>query len=164
MPFFQRPGRDKSPVERLREQEALRAAQWAEEAELEARLRSVEIPPRLLTDAEAWSESDAWFSGFSSSNVRAIRYELGEQRLHVEYGKAGEPPSHYYYEGVAQPTAIALYEAPSKGTFIWDRVRVRGTVTGHQYDYAFVSGPGPRARKARGQKGKQGLPGPRRGK
>ena len=30
---------------------------------------------------------------------------------------------------------LTMYNAPSKGIFVWDEIRIRGTVSGHKFDY-----------------------------
>jgi hypothetical protein len=87
---------------------------------------------RLLGSQEAqdWAFSGEFFSDFESSNVRAISYDHADRVLAVEYRDG----ARWYYSPVTLTQAMELYEAPSKGTYIWDHVRIRGTVHAHQVD------------------------------
>lgn len=87
----------------------------------------------------------------SSSNVHSIGYEhrlngLGNGDLLVRFlGSAGNP----WYKGKMRVGEGALYRykdvpyrlfesfkiAASKGKWVWDELRIRGTVSGHVYDY-----------------------------
>jgi len=102
--------------------------------------------PRLLSEAEAWALAGGW-QPVSSSNVVAILYEADDERLLIEYGKAGKPSSFYAYQPVPLAMAMSLYDAPSKGTWVWDNLRLRGTVFGYKVPYVFLSGPSAARRK-----------------
>lgn len=129
------------------EREALqRELAWRrqqEEEELVEGLKETPIPPRLLSPAEEWAESGQWYTGFTSSNVRAMMYSVEDERLIVEFGKPGKPSSFYAYMPVSYPTAIGLYEAPSKGEEVWTVLRVRGRGNFYRYriPYTLLSGP-----------------------
>lgn len=82
----------------------------------------------------------------TSSNVHSIGFlwndaQPAQGTLLVRYLQSNGPrmpktggPS-YRYMGV-HPNVYQLFiDAASKGIFVWDRLRVRGTVSGHQYDY-----------------------------
>jgi hypothetical protein len=77
-----------------------------------------------------------------SSNVYSYSYDIDTSTLyvrfqsHMVYGTAG---SLYSYSNVPPELFLKMYSAPSKGTFIWDNIRIRGTVTGHRYDYSLVA-------------------------
>lgn len=89
----------------------------------------------------------------SSSNIYSIGFLLpAEQSLRQGIGrllvrfidsrgrKKGQAPSRkagamYEYFNVPVQVFFALMRAGSKGRKFWDRVRIRGTVSGHQYDY-----------------------------
>lgn len=102
---------------------------------------SLDLPvAQPLSAAEIWIESGDWFSGFSSSNVRAISYQKEDERLLIEFGEKDKPSSFYAYTPVSPLLALALFKAPSKGTWVWDHLRVRGTVFGYQVPYEFLSG------------------------
>ena len=80
-----------------------------------------------------------------SSNVHSIGYEWpqnGERagNLLVRFlGGTGKnrsgPGALYRYRDVPREVFLAFQRAASKGGFVWDDLRVRGTVSGHQYDY-----------------------------
>src|SRR5690606_22503386 len=80
-----------------------------------------------------------------SSNVHSFGYDVEHQYLYVRFNA----PAHegvrthsagpiYRYHNVPARIFLAMMSAPSKGTFIWDSIRERGTVSGHKYDYALV--------------------------
>jgi hypothetical protein len=64
----------------------------------------------------------------SSSNVRAASYDARSQTLTVEYldGRA------YRYGDVSEDEALSFATTPSKGTYVWDYLRVRGSKTAHR--------------------------------
>jgi len=82
-----------------------------------------------------------------SSNVYAIGYEFNFQqplkgKLIVRYkqkdrrggpGNVGGPT--YEYKAVHPDWFPELANAGSKGRWVWDQLRIRGTVAGHQYEY-----------------------------
>lgn len=82
-----------------------------------------------------------------SSNVHSIGYawnwdDATKGTLKVRFlqdgagGKKSGPGPVYWYYGV-HPDLFAKFRlAASKGKFVWDRLRVRGTVSGHQFQYA----------------------------
>ena len=82
----------------------------------------------------------------TSSNVHSIGYEWNEAqpingtlkvRFLEHYGKGmGTGPGALYdYFNVHPEVFIAFQLAASKGKFVWDRLRIRGTVTGHRFHY-----------------------------
>lgn len=83
-----------------------------------------------------------------SSNVYAIGYRWNEQSpskgtLLVRYwekekGRKTGPGATYAYADVHPQVFEAFRMAASKGKFVWDRLRIRGTVTGHQFAYRLV--------------------------
>ena len=127
-----------SLAEQQRQRQDLRERQESEQAILEAIEHAQFTPPPAeeLSAAEAWANSGEWFDGFASSNVRAFQYDGQDERLVIEY-KDG---SFYAYHPVRFDMAVALYDAPSKGTWVWDHLRVRGTVFGYQVPYELFSG------------------------
>jgi len=66
-----------------------------------------------------------------SSNVRLVQYFLDAQQLMVEFRRGAA----YLYSNVTEQEALALAQAPSKGGFVWDYLRVRGSRTAHQKPY-----------------------------
>lgn len=81
-----------------------------------------------------------------SSNVHSIGFLLDEQSprestLKVRFwqqsrsGSGRVPGPMYYYYRVLPEVFQHFLVASSKGKFVWDNLRVRGTVSGHQYKY-----------------------------
>lgn len=68
--------------------------------------------------AEAWSEGGDW-AVVSSSNVKAIRYDLEARDLYVQFLDG----SVYRYKQVAPDKARRMYEAKSMGKFVWAELR-----------------------------------------
>lgn len=71
-----------------------------------------------------------------SSTVSVIQYIMEAELLYVTY-KDG---SQYEYSPVSPEMAMSFYRAPSYGKWVWNNLRVRGTVFGYQVDYRLVSG------------------------
>jgi hypothetical protein len=108
-----------------------------------------------------------------SSNVHSIgfQYETAEKgTLLVRYlgsdsqGNRVGPGSLYEYFNVPSAIWVQFKNAASKGKFVWDHLRIRGTVSGHKFTYdlagvvgnyvprraqlVFVQGPkGPQVRE-----------------
>src|SRR5262245_9044797 len=64
----------------------------------------------------------------SSSNVASATYQAPEHKMIVEYLDG----SVWLYGDISDAEAEAFARAPSKGIFIWDHIKVRGTVHEHQ--------------------------------
>lgn len=93
-----------------------------------------------------------------SSNVHSIGYEFNPDSpargtLKIRFlqskgrGNAKGPGPLYHYAGVNPNVFEAFLQAASKGRFVWDRIRIRGTVSGHRYHYelkGIVNGVVPR--------------------
>lgn len=79
-----------------------------------------------------------------SSNVFAIGYDLDHFYLYVrfldslDHGERSGPGPIYRYSGVIPSVFVKFLEAASKGKFIWDNIRIRGTVSGHRYGWELV--------------------------
>lgn len=81
----------------------------------------------------------------TSSNVHSIGFEWNDRNpsqgtllvrfLHKEKGGSAEAGARYAYNGVHPSVFDSMRRAASKGKFVWDRLRVRGTVSGHRYQY-----------------------------
>lgn len=71
----------------------------------------------------------------SSSNVSWIQYDQDWPRLLIGYlnGKA------YAYSNVTPAEAAGLLFAPSKGTWLWNNVRVRGKGNGRKTRKPFAA-------------------------
>ena len=82
-----------------------------------------------------------------SSNVYSIGFDWNDK--HPENGtlkvafldhkkgskaRTGKGPTYFYYD-VHPRVFLNFQTAASKGKFVWDRLRIRGTVSGHQYRY-----------------------------
>ncbi len=89
-----------------------------------------------LDEAEEWATFGEW-APMASSNVAGASYEHEEERLTIGYLDG----SYYQYQPVSYEKALDFYRAGSKGTWVWDNLRVRGTVFGYQVPYTFLSGP-----------------------
>lgn len=53
-------------------------------------------------------------------------------------GRPHRPGPLYLYHNVPARLFLAFIDASSKGDWVWDNLRIRGTLSGHQYDYALV--------------------------
>jgi len=82
-----------------------------------------------------------------SSNVHSIGYDLDNHILYVrfwaeverEHGPVRFPGSLYGYRDVWPEEFLDFLEASSKGGWVWDHLRERGTVSGHKKAY-FLAG------------------------
>lgn len=73
-----------------------------------------------------------------SSNVYSYQYDVDTWTLYIRFQShihAGGPGSMYAYSNVPPDIFLKMHTAPSKGGFVWDYIRIRGTVSGHRYDY-----------------------------
>ncbi len=107
-----------------------------------------------------------------SSNVEGIGFEWRESgtvgNLLVRFlggdskHRQGPGPLYRYFD-VDHSVFNAFKRAASKGSFVWSDLRIRGTISGHQYSYE-LAGTGPddyvprQAGLKRGQKGEFFLP------
>ena len=79
-----------------------------------------------------------------SSNVHSYGYDAEHGYLYVRFldsladGSRSGPGPLYRYSGVDPNEFGALHRAGSKGNWIWDHLRIRGTVSGHKKDYELV--------------------------
>lgn len=81
--------------------------------------------PKITSDlgVEEWLDGGLWADG-DSSNVAALRYDLKNRHLFVEFDPdGGRGPSTYVYSGVPLPVAKDFFMAPSLGRFVWRRLR-----------------------------------------
>ena len=91
----------------------------------------------------------------TSSNVHSIGYQSSTGTLAVRYlapilisagrgvrigGKTNAPGPLYHYFDVSPKLWKSFESASSKGKWVWDHLRIRGTVAGHKYDYRLVTG------------------------
>lgn len=68
------------------------------------------------------------WTSFTSTYLKAARYDWNTSTLQVLYPDG----TVWSYRNVTPGEARDFYEAPSKGTWMWDNVRVRGTKSQHQ--------------------------------
>jgi len=86
-----------------------------------------------------------------SSNVHSFGYDIESSYLYVRFlgyirgnrgpdGRPlrGGPGSLYRYRNVTPEEFLGLLAANSKGEWVWDHLRIRGTWSGHQKDYELV--------------------------
>lgn len=82
-----------------------------------------------------------------SSNVHSFGYWNATRILQVRFladagnGQRSGPGPMYDYYNVPKSVFEKLKDAASKGGAVWDMLRVRGSISAHQYDYA-LSGAG----------------------
>jgi hypothetical protein len=90
----------------------------------------------------------------ASSNVYAIGYDPETGTLRVQYLAGGQGLKSKEAKTRAKTKAGAMYDyynvpprlwasfqaAGSKGRWVWDKLRVRGTIAGHKFDYTLVAG------------------------
>ena len=83
----------------------------------------------------------------SSSNVHSYGYDVEHEILYIRFlapdpqnamQKIQAPGPLYQYRGVPPELFLRLHDATSKGNWVWDNLRIRGTISGHRYDYALV--------------------------
>lgn len=159
------PGRATNRVSRARELEAI-----------------ANLARPLLRPLPGWSQfrqreaakhgeiTDGEMIPVSSSNVHSIGFRLDQTRRRTDRGtllirflgtssdghRAGPGPLYEYFD-VPTSLFLSFSRAASKGKFVWDSVRVRGTVSGHRFRYELAGisqGYVPRqAGLKRGQKG-----------
>lgn len=72
-------------------------------------------------------------------NASGFRQVSGRQGRTVT-GKTNNPGPTYAYLSVPPAVFTAMKSAQSKGKFVWDKLRVRGSIHGHQYRYVLTKG------------------------
>ena len=72
----------------------------------------------------------------SSSNVAAAQFIAGQNKMIIAYHDDG----YYEYDGVTEQEAVEFANAPSKGIWCWNVLRVRGSKTAHRKPFKSVSG------------------------
>jgi len=80
----------------------------------------------------------------NSTNVAAVQYNLATHEMAVTFLSGGE----YVYSSVSEQEAISFMQAQSKGVWVWDHLRIRGSKTGHRKPFRKTSAnfgrPGPK--------------------
>ncbi len=82
----------------------------------------------------------------NSSNVHSYGYDIEAAKLYVRFlhtdqstgNRTQAAGSLYSYSDVEPELFLGLYKEQSKGNWIWDNLRIRGTVSGHRKDYRLV--------------------------
>ena len=79
-----------------------------------------------------------------SSNVYSFAYDYDQWLLYVRFkedgkeGKKNSPGSLYQYADIPPRLFLSMLSASSKGGWVWDNLRIRGTLSGHQKPYRLV--------------------------
>lgn len=80
----------------------------------------------------------------TSSNVHSIGFDINPHnaqigtlkvRFLMDYGNSKVAGALYDYYHVPTTVFQNFRRAASKGKFVWDKLRIRGTVSGHRFDY-----------------------------
>lgn len=82
----------------------------------------------------------------NSSNVHSYGYDIEAAKLYVRFLHTDQSTdrvtqaagSLYAYSDVEPELFLDLHKKSSKGNWIWDNLRIRGTVSGHRKDYQLV--------------------------
>lgn len=99
------------------------------------------LPPNHPALTGEWVESP------ESSNVHSFAYDIDAHRLYVRFKdrppqgskqRPNKPGPIYAYYNVPLDLFMSMFNAGSKGTWVWDHLRIRGTLSGHKYDYSLV--------------------------
>lgn len=87
-----------------------------------------------------WSDEEQE-TPVESSNVHSFAWQgpPATGSLMVRFkNKAGGAGPMYRYHGTPHALYDGMAKAASKGKFVWDSLRMRGTVSGHQFPYSLV--------------------------
>jgi hypothetical protein len=79
--------------------------------------------------------------GHHSSSVHSFGYDLENRYLYVRFyadTKSDAAGPLYRYFDVAPAQFLSLLRAGSKGDWVWDHLRVRGSAAAHQKQYQLV--------------------------
>ena len=101
--------------------------------------------PAPVEDAPEQDHESQWSPEVpvESSNVHSYSWEKqgaeGQGNMIVRYkNKQGGSGPVYRYIGTPKSVYEGMEAAPSKGGFVWDRLRVRGSKSGHQYPFSLA--------------------------
>lgn len=98
--------------------------------------RRFRITDPIVTGEMILVTSDSVHSiGFDMDPANATLGTLKIRFVHKTRKGFGAPGSLYYYYHVPTTVFEAFRKAGSKGAWVWDNVRYRGSVSGHRYDY-----------------------------
>jgi len=103
---------------------------------------SPENQAKWITEPPSWVASfvyDGALINVHSSNVSHAQYLIAEGKMIVGFKNGSE----YEYGNISEEEAMIFAQAASKGVFVWDFLRVRGTKRGHRKPYRRVT-PGQR--------------------
>jgi len=89
-----------------------------------------------VTSSNVHSIGYIWNNKDPMKGTLKVRF-LGTNRNTSPQTRGGKGPIYHYF-GVHPAIFLSFREAASKGKFVWDRLRVRGTVSGHQFPYALA--------------------------
>lgn len=103
-------------------------------------------PPKVATvgGEKPPEDREIEMTPVSSSNVHSIGYSEAKLELRVRFlatkgdGSRSGPGPLYAYYGVPKRVWEILRNAGSVGAAVWDKLRIRGTVAGHQFDYRLI--------------------------
>lgn len=84
----------------------------------------------------------------NSSNVAAAQYHWDRKELYVWF-KGG---TAYAYSDVTMSEALTFATARSKGSWVWDVLRIRGTKYGHRKPYRLIAAVLKSTGRRRGKK------------
>lgn len=138
-----------------REQERSNEKIRMDRAALEVERRSKEEAQRRTDPVFMFTHRGQIVTGFRSSNVTSIQYDITRSILQVGY-KDG---SLYDYFGVPVQFAKSMLQSLSKGTWVWDNLRIRGTKLGHRFRYQMAQGPMRAGQQKKRNYEKSGTPG-----
>ena len=88
--------------------------------------------PILVRSSNVYSISYVWGAHGEDGNMR-VRFLGGDSKQRVG------PGPEYEYTGVPRAVFVAFKLASSKGKEVWNQLRVRGSISGHQFPYHLVS-------------------------
>ena len=128
---FQRMVHESSPLTQL----AAPLPTWSEQQLASLTSETLEQPRDLL---DAFLHFGEWIQTTHSSNVAEIHYDIDSGALQIRFKNGGL----YQYEDVSIREAESFARASSRGKWVWDNLRKRGTVFGYNraHPYTFLSG------------------------
>ena len=89
-------------------------------------------------------ESEEFLSGLQpvfvmSSNVAMVQFFPDQGKMMVEFlAKGNKPASAYLYSQISYNEALSFLQSQSKGGWVWDNLRIRGTKSGHKKPYVKI--------------------------
>jgi len=79
--------------------------------------------------------------GIKGSHKKGTRRQTAKGKLGSTVGgKTNSPGPLYHYYDVPEKLWNSFQGAGSKGKWVWDKLRIRGTIAGHRYAYALIAG------------------------